>query len=121
MVLRTVRGDERRHSRADPGHSGQTQHGSKTGRPERASAGRSRRAVEGVRPGGSRAARHGAGARQVRQAREPVGDVVTPVAYNDHDLKVFLHVAGSTDPEQVLHDPGWVEWRGAPPRQWNPD
>lgn len=31
---------------------------------------------------------------------------------SDHDLVVFLEGAGVADPEAVLDDPQWVEWRG---------
>lgn len=34
------------------------------------------------------------------------------LAYSDRDLVVFLEAAGVLDPEQVLDDPLWVEWRG---------
>ncbi|MFB6986145.1 hypothetical protein ACFC0C_41185 [Streptomyces sp. NPDC056178] len=33
-------------------------------------------------------------------------------AYSDHDLVVFLEGAGVADPEAILDDPQWVEWRG---------
>ncbi|MEV5142571.1 hypothetical protein AB0K71_17685 [Streptomyces syringium] len=33
-------------------------------------------------------------------------------AYSDHDLVVFLEGAGVAEPETVLDDPQWVEWRG---------
>lgn len=39
------------------------------------------------------------------------GDVVLGTAHSDHDLVVFLEAAGITDPDTVLDDPRWVEWR----------
>jgi len=41
------------------------------------------------------------------------------LAHSDHDLVVFLEAAGLTDPEQVLDDPRWVEWRGGHPHEWD--
>ncbi|QTA36647.1 hypothetical protein JHY03_68620 (plasmid) [Streptomyces sp. CA-256286] len=34
------------------------------------------------------------------------------LAYSDHDLVVFLADAGLLDPDLLLDDPAWVEWRG---------
>lgn len=34
------------------------------------------------------------------------------IAHSDHDLEVFLGAAGVLDPESILDDPRWVEWRG---------
>nr|WP_244336762.1 hypothetical protein [Streptomyces seoulensis] len=39
-------------------------------------------------------------------------------AYSDHDLIVFLESAGIDNPEGILDDAGWVEWRGANPHDW---
>jgi hypothetical protein len=41
-------------------------------------------------------------------------------AFSDHDLIVFLEAAGLIDPELILDDPVWVEWRGGPPHAWEP-
>lgn len=34
------------------------------------------------------------------------------LAHSDHEVIVFLEGAGLDDPERVLDDPEWVEWRG---------
>jgi hypothetical protein len=39
-------------------------------------------------------------------------DEILGTAYRDHDLVVFLEGAGVAEPEAVLDDPQWVEWRG---------
>ncbi|MFF5407843.1 hypothetical protein ACFY8K_33875 [Streptomyces misionensis] len=41
-------------------------------------------------------------------------DKILGTAYSDHDLVVFLEGAGVADPEALLDDPQWVEWRGGP-------
>jgi len=41
-------------------------------------------------------------------------DEILGTAYSDHDLVVFLDGAGITDPEAVLDQPQWVEWRDRP-------
>ncbi|MET8724074.1 hypothetical protein [Streptomyces misionensis] len=41
-------------------------------------------------------------------------DEILGTAYSDHDLVVFLEGAGVADPEALLDDPQWVEWRGVP-------
>ncbi|MER6789525.1 hypothetical protein ABT330_33750 [Streptomyces sp. NPDC000658] len=46
-------------------------------------------------------------------------DEILGTAYNDHDLVVFLDGAGLEDAERMLDDPGWVEWRGSGPHEWN--
>ncbi|MGW3028049.1 hypothetical protein [Streptomyces sp. NPDC001221] len=46
-------------------------------------------------------------------------DEVLGTAYSDRDLVVFLEGAGLTDPEGVLDDPQWIEWRGGGPHEWN--
>ncbi|KOV49778.1 hypothetical protein ADL00_45415 [Streptomyces sp. AS58] len=56
------------------------------------------------------------GGRRVTVRSETVG-----TAYSDHDLVVFLEAAGVTDPDGVLDDPGWVEWRGGRPHEWEDD
>ncbi len=45
-------------------------------------------------------------------------DRILGIAYSDRDLVVFLEGAGLDDPEGVLDDPGWVEWRGGGPHEW---
>ncbi|MFJ5638132.1 hypothetical protein [Streptomyces sp. NPDC093223] len=45
-------------------------------------------------------------------------DEILGTAYSDHDLVVFLQAAGITDPEEVMDDPQWVEWRGGRAHQW---
>ncbi|KOG33024.1 hypothetical protein [Streptomyces resistomycificus] len=47
-------------------------------------------------------------------------DEILGTAYSDHDLVVFLEGAGVVDPEGVLDDPRWVEWRGGGPHEWSP-
>jgi hypothetical protein len=39
-------------------------------------------------------------------------------AYSDYDLVVFLEAAGVRDPDRVLDDSRFVEWRGGRPHQW---
>lgn len=34
------------------------------------------------------------------------------IAHSDRELEVFLEQAGILDPELILDDPRWVEWRG---------
>ncbi|MCG8970268.1 hypothetical protein [Streptomyces sp. CL12-4] len=41
-------------------------------------------------------------------------DEVLGTVYSDHDLVVFLEAAGIADPDAVLDQPRWVEWRDAP-------
>ncbi|MFE7763078.1 hypothetical protein [Streptomyces sp. NPDC057438] len=45
-------------------------------------------------------------------------DEILGTAYSDHDLVVFLQAAGVDEPEAVLDDPRWVEWRGGCPHEW---
>ncbi|MGW0771567.1 hypothetical protein [Streptomyces sp. NPDC002676] len=45
-------------------------------------------------------------------------DEILGTAYNDHDLVVFLEGAGIADPESILDDPQWVEWRGGHPHEF---
>ncbi|MEH0402910.1 hypothetical protein ACFY7V_03725 [[Kitasatospora] papulosa] len=40
------------------------------------------------------------------------------LAYSDRDLVVFLEGAGVPDPELILDDPRWVEWRDHPAHEW---
>ncbi|WP_229695701.1 hypothetical protein [Streptomyces lacrimifluminis] len=46
-------------------------------------------------------------------------DEILGTAYSDHDLVVFLEGAGVADPEAVLDDPLWVEWRGGPAHEFS--
>jgi len=46
-------------------------------------------------------------------------DEILGLAHSDHDLVVFLEAAGVSDPDKVLDDPRWVEWRGGRPHQRN--
>ncbi|MER7665776.1 MULTISPECIES: hypothetical protein [unclassified Streptomyces] len=46
-------------------------------------------------------------------------DEILGLAHSDHDLIVFLESAGILDPEQVVDDPRWVEWRGGLPHHWD--
>ncbi|TGZ16020.1 hypothetical protein DV517_09930 [Streptomyces sp. S816] len=39
--------------------------------------------------------------------------------YSDHDLVVFLEGVDVADPEAILDDPGWVEWRGGSAHAFN--
>ncbi|MEU6460246.1 hypothetical protein [Streptomyces sp. NPDC047065] len=41
-------------------------------------------------------------------------DEILGTAYSDHDLVVFLEGAGIADPETVLDQAQWVEWRDGP-------
>ncbi|MFE1329736.1 hypothetical protein [Streptomyces microflavus] len=40
------------------------------------------------------------------------------LAHSDHDLVVFLADAGLLDPDLLLDDPRWVEWRGGRAHEW---
>ncbi|MCV2460478.1 hypothetical protein OEB94_14450 [Streptomyces sp. ICN988] len=46
-------------------------------------------------------------------------DEILGTAYSDHDLVVFLEGAGLAEPETILDDPQWVEWRGGPAYQFH--
>ncbi|MFE2533738.1 hypothetical protein [Streptomyces sp. NPDC059371] len=46
-------------------------------------------------------------------------DQILGIAYSDHDLVVFLESAGVAEPEAVLDDPLWVEWRDGPPHDFD--
>ncbi|MCF3960441.1 hypothetical protein [Streptomyces fuscigenes] len=50
--------------------------------------------------------------------RVTIRDRIVGLAHSDHDLIVFLEAAGLLDPEGLLDDPAWVEWRGARPHHW---
>ncbi|MFF3092296.1 hypothetical protein [Streptomyces cyaneofuscatus] len=41
------------------------------------------------------------------------------LAHSDHDLVVFLADAGLLDPDLLLDDPAWVEWRGGRAHEWD--
>ncbi|WP_093802133.1 hypothetical protein [Streptomyces sp. Wb2n-11] len=46
-------------------------------------------------------------------------DEILGLAYSDHDLAVFLEAAGVLDPDELMDNPLWVEWRGADAHQWD--
>ncbi|MFG3165717.1 hypothetical protein [Streptomyces sp. NPDC048200] len=46
-------------------------------------------------------------------------DEILGTAYSDHDLVVFLAAVGVQDPDGILDDGGWVEWRGGRAHQWS--
>ncbi|MEV8311118.1 hypothetical protein AB0P36_28175 [Streptomyces flavidovirens] len=46
-------------------------------------------------------------------------DEILGTAYSDHDLVVFLEGAGVAEPEAILDDPQWVEWRGGPAHEFH--
>lgn len=46
-------------------------------------------------------------------------DEILGLAHSDHDLVVFLEGAGILDPELIVDDPVWVEWRGSRAHQWD--
>ncbi|WP_411116737.1 hypothetical protein [Streptomyces sp. 058-1L] len=46
-------------------------------------------------------------------------DEILGTAYSDHDLVVFLEGAGVAEPEDILVDPQWVEWRDGPVREFS--
>jgi hypothetical protein len=46
-------------------------------------------------------------------------DEILGLAHSDRDLIVFLEQAGILDPESLLDDPLWVEWRGGQAHQWD--
>ncbi|MCX4799878.1 hypothetical protein OG497_39240 [Streptomyces sp. NBC_01242] len=46
-------------------------------------------------------------------------DEILGTAYSDHDLVVFLEGAGVAEPDAILDDPQWVEWRGGPAHQFS--
>ncbi|MFI1726472.1 hypothetical protein [Streptomyces sp. NPDC020489] len=45
-------------------------------------------------------------------------DEILGTAHSDHDLVVFLEDAGVTEPDAILDDPQWVEWRGGPAHEF---
>jgi len=40
------------------------------------------------------------------------------LAYDDLDLVEFLRRAGVDEPEAIIDDPAWVEWRGGRPHDY---
>jgi hypothetical protein len=46
-------------------------------------------------------------------------DEILGTAYSDHDLVVFLEGAGVAEPDAILDDPQWVEWRGGPAHEFS--
>ncbi|GGX23216.1 MULTISPECIES: hypothetical protein [Streptomyces] len=46
-------------------------------------------------------------------------DEILGLAYSDHDLAVFLEAAGVLDPDAIMDNPLWVEWRGGRAHQWD--
>lgn len=50
--------------------------------------------------------------------RVTVRGTILGLAYSDRDLVVFLEAAGVLDPELILDDPRWVEWRGGRAHEW---
>ncbi|KIZ16811.1 hypothetical protein [Streptomyces natalensis] len=40
------------------------------------------------------------------------------LAYSDADLVEFLRRAGVEEPERILDDDAWVEWRGGRPHDY---
>ncbi|MFJ4710128.1 hypothetical protein ACIP6I_35585 [Streptomyces anulatus] len=46
-------------------------------------------------------------------------DEILGTAYSDHDLVVFLEGAGVVEPEEILDDPQWVEWRDGPAHEFS--
>ncbi|MBK3586061.1 hypothetical protein JHN49_20895 [Streptomyces sp. MBT57] len=45
-------------------------------------------------------------------------DEILGTAYSDHDLVVFLEAAGVAEPDSILDNPQWVEWRDGPAHQF---
>ncbi|WP_446033948.1 hypothetical protein [Streptomyces olivaceus] len=46
-------------------------------------------------------------------------DEIFGTACSYHDVVVFLEGAGVADPDAILDDPQWVEWRGGPAHQFS--
>lgn len=51
--------------------------------------------------------------------RVTVRGQILGLAYSDHDLVIFLADAGLLDPDLLLDDPTWVEWRGGRAHEWD--
>ncbi|WP_406501985.1 hypothetical protein OHA04_37750 [Streptomyces sp. NBC_01590] len=43
---------------------------------------------------------------------------IAGLAHNDHDLIEFLRRAGLYEPEDILDDRHWIEWRGGRAHQY---
>lgn len=59
-----------------------------------------------------------AGGRRVTVRKKGRNEILG-LAHSDRDLIVFLEQAGILDPELILDDPHWVEWRGGRAHQWD--
>ncbi|MDQ0780118.1 hypothetical protein QF026_008584 [Streptomyces aurantiacus] len=46
-------------------------------------------------------------------------DEILGTAYSDHGLVVVFEGAGVAEPEVILDDPEWVEWRGGPAHEFS--
>ncbi|WP_138958994.1 hypothetical protein [Streptomyces sp. YIM 121038] len=46
-------------------------------------------------------------------------DEILGLAHSDRDVIEFLRRAGLPDPEGLLDDPRWVEWRGGQPHEYD--
>nr|WP_046707649.1 hypothetical protein [Streptomyces europaeiscabiei] len=46
-------------------------------------------------------------------------DEILGTAHSDHDLVVFLEGADVAEPDAILDDPQWVEWRGGPAHEFS--
>ncbi|MFI0091868.1 hypothetical protein [Streptomyces bobili] len=46
-------------------------------------------------------------------------DEILGTTYSDHDLVVFIEGVGVAEPEAILDDPEWVEWRGGPVHEFS--
>ncbi|MFI8823840.1 hypothetical protein [Streptomyces sp. NPDC053431] len=40
------------------------------------------------------------------------------IAHSDRELMIFLEAAGVGDPELMIDNPMWVEWRGGHPHEY---
>ncbi|MEU9779287.1 hypothetical protein [Streptomyces sp. NPDC047968] len=58
------------------------------------------------------------GGRRVTVKRRGRAEVLG-LAHSDRDLVVFLERAGLSDPDGILDDPRWVEWRGGRAHEWH--
>ncbi|MGX1274853.1 hypothetical protein [Streptomyces phaeoluteigriseus] len=46
-------------------------------------------------------------------------DAILGTSYSDYDLVVFLEGAGIHEPDSILDDDRWIEWRGARAHRWS--
>ncbi|MDX3078398.1 hypothetical protein [Streptomyces sp. MI02-7b] len=61
----------------------------------------------------------GSGGRLVTMHREGrVEDDYVGTAFSEHDLLLILRSSGLMDPDLVVDDPRWVEWRGSAAHRW---